>query len=306
MKRVLVSAMVAAALGAAGVAPAAQAADMAVKAPKLVAPVPVSPFDIGFGAAVMNDYIFRGISQSNHKPSVAAYFEPRYNVTKDLQLYAGIAGESISFPNRAAAEIDLYGGIRPTFGPLAFDFGFWYYAYPGGEEFSAAVPNGPLPNGNFVKSKFDFYEFYGKVAWTVADPFVIGANLYYSPNILNTGASGTYLSGTAKYTFPAFANGIGTYVSGELGRQWLGTTDAFYGSIPLKSYTTWNVGLGFTYKVFTLDLRYSDTTLNKVDCNNFTGDHTASLNAAGQLESKWCGAAFIAKLSADLTLDSLK
>ena len=35
--------------------------------------------------------MFRGITQSNHKPSVSAYFEPRYNVTKDLQLYAGLA-----------------------------------------------------------------------------------------------------------------------------------------------------------------------------------------------------------------------
>src|SRR5690349_24879601 len=45
------------------------------------------PWDIAFGSAIMNDYIFRGVTQSNHKPSVAAYFEPRYNVTKDLQLY---------------------------------------------------------------------------------------------------------------------------------------------------------------------------------------------------------------------------
>ena len=37
----------------------------------------------------MSDYIFRGVTQSNHKPSVAAYFEPRYNVNKDLQLYIG-------------------------------------------------------------------------------------------------------------------------------------------------------------------------------------------------------------------------
>ena len=80
----------------------------------------------------MNDYIFRGVTQSNHKPSVAAYFEPRYNVTKDVQLYIGASGESISFPNRAAAEIDIYGGIRPTFGVFAFDFGVWGYLYPGG------------------------------------------------------------------------------------------------------------------------------------------------------------------------------
>ena len=37
----------------------------------------------------MSDYVFRGVTQSNHKPSVTAYFEPRYNVTKDLQLYVG-------------------------------------------------------------------------------------------------------------------------------------------------------------------------------------------------------------------------
>ena len=64
----------------------------------------------------MNDYIFRGVTQSNHNPSAAAYFEPRYNVNKDLQLYIGTSFESISFPNRAAAETDIYGGIRPTVG----------------------------------------------------------------------------------------------------------------------------------------------------------------------------------------------
>src|SRR5881394_982015 len=90
------------------------AADMAVKA-KAPPPAPFDPWDIAFGSAIMNDYVFRGVTQSNHKPSVAAYFEPRYNVTKDLQLYVGSSFESISFANRAAAEVDIYGGIRPTF-----------------------------------------------------------------------------------------------------------------------------------------------------------------------------------------------
>ena len=51
-------------------------------------------------AALMNDYVFRGVTQSN-KPSVAAYFEPRYNINKDVQLYVGASGEYL-FPNRAA------------------------------------------------------------------------------------------------------------------------------------------------------------------------------------------------------------
>src|SRR5215469_7634956 len=124
----------------------ASAADMAVKAPKVVEPP--SPWDVAFGGALMNDYIFRGITQSAHKPSFAAYVEPRYNITKDIQLYAGISGESIDFPNHAAAEIDFYGGIRPTFDKLAFDLGVWYYYYPGGQEFNGLGPTlaapGPL------------------------------------------------------------------------------------------------------------------------------------------------------------------
>src|SRR5882724_8513550 len=150
MKKLLLSVIAAAVL-----ATPALAADLKVvkKAPP---PPPPSPWDIAFGAAIMSDYNFRGITQSNHKPSVAAYFEPRYNFNDSLQWYVGVAGESISFPNRAAAEIDFYTGIRPTFGKLALDFGFWEYYYPGGSCFNAAFPgdcavSGNLPlNGNVI------------------------------------------------------------------------------------------------------------------------------------------------------------
>src|SRR4030088_2464908 len=123
----------------------ALAADMAVKAVKAPPPPAFEPWDLAFGSALMSDYIFRGVTQSNHKPSVAAYFEPRYNINKDVQLYVGVAGESISFPNRAAAEIDIYGGIRPTVGMFAFDFGLWGFFVPGGQCFGSL---GAFPEGN--------------------------------------------------------------------------------------------------------------------------------------------------------------
>src|ERR1041384_7681399 len=133
MKKFTLAAVAALALSAAP----AFAADMPVKAVKaVVAPQPPA-WDIAFGSAIASDYIWRGITQSNHNPSVAAYFEPRYNLNKDMQLYAGLGGASIDFPNRAAAESDIYAGFRPTFGKFAFDFGIWYYWYPDGQEFSA-------------------------------------------------------------------------------------------------------------------------------------------------------------------------
>jgi len=293
-----------------------------VKAPPMV----VSPWDIAFGAAIMSDYNFRGVTQSNHKPSVAAYFEPRYNFNDSLQGYLGLSGESISFPNRAAAEIDFYGGIRPTFGKLALDFGAWEYWYPGGQCFNdptqfGADCLGALPNGNVIKKDLSFWEVYTKATYTVNDQFSFGGSFFYSPSVLNSGADGKYLAATAKYNLPSvLPNGIGWFVSADVGHWFLGTTDSFYGipgtafanGIPFKSYTNWDVGLAFTWKQFTLDLRYYDTDLNKGVCNAFTSDHTASgttnvtLIKPSGLGSNWCGTPFIAKLSVDLTKDNLK
>jgi hypothetical protein len=302
----------------------AMAADLVTKARPVVAAAP-PVWDLAFGSALTSDYLFRGVTQSNHKPSVNAYFEPRWNINPDNQLYVGIAGNSISFPNRAAAEIDLYGGWRPTIGKLALDFGAWYYWYPGGQCFNTAAfcgggGQGLLPNGNVMKADASFWELYAKATYNFTDNFAAGFGFNYSPSVLNTGAKGYYYNGNAKYTFNAFANGVTPYISGQVGYWDLGTTDPFYGcaagclvvapnGIKLKSYTHWDVGVGWAYKVFTVDLRYSDTNLNKGDCNAFTSDHTATGttditgNNAG-LGSGWCGSRFVATLKADLTLNS--
>ena len=173
-----------------------------------------------------------------------------------------------------------------------------------------------LANGNVMKKDVSFYEGYAKVNYTINDSWAFGLNEFYSPNFLDSGAWGNYSSITGKYTAPSTifgSSGVGAYVSGEFGRQWLGTSDAFYGvigfpnGIKYADYNTWNIGIGFTYKVFTLDLRYSDTDLSKGNCNAFTSAFNASgttnvtsINPGGA-GSNWCGATGIAKLSVDLT-----
>jgi uncharacterized protein (TIGR02001 family) len=308
----------------------ALAADMPVKALKAPPAPAFDPWDIAFGGGVLSDYVFRGITQTNHQASVTAYFEPRYNVNKDLQLYVGTSTENVSFTNRAAAEVDIYGGIRPTFGAFALDIGVWGYLYPGGSCADGTSLVGLVPGGgvcpvstntifvadnNVLKKDVSFFEVYGKGVYTVNDSLGLGFTEYYTPSYLNSGAWGDYFSFTGKYTAPSSAlpNGIGMYVSGEVGRQLLGTTDKFYAvsgfpnGIKYPDYTTWNIGIGFTYKVFTLDLRYSDTDLSKGNCSAFTSAYNATgtnnvtpINPGGT-GSNWCGATGIAKLSFDLT-----
>ena len=134
MKKLVTSVVAAIALSATS----AFAADvMPVKAAKVIAPAPApSPFDIAFGAVIQSDYNFRGVSQSDRGPSVGAYVEPQFN-TAFGTLYVGVAGYSIEWPSAPgyffsdpAAEIDIYGGWRKTWGAFSLDLCVLYYYNP--------------------------------------------------------------------------------------------------------------------------------------------------------------------------------
>jgi hypothetical protein len=337
MKRVALSIVL-----VAGLTGTAMAADMATKAPP-APPPPPSPWDVAITAALMTDYNFRGITQSAHNPSAQATFEPRYNFNSSWQGYVGISGESIDFPNNAAAEIDFYGGIRPTFDKLALDFGFWYYWYPGGNCYGAAnvggiggcngpaagptVPNKSNPGliANAVVSNESFYEWYAKATYTINDQWSVEGQYYFSPSVAGSGATGSYITGNVTYTAPSTwfpANsGLGGYISADYGYWDLGTSSAFYATgvapfvngVKYTSYSNWDAGFGWTYKAFTLDLRYYQSNLTKAECNVFTSAQNSSFSPSnvtsqnpGGLGSNWCDAAYIAKLSFQTNLSGLK
>ena len=98
MKKVALSMVAAAMLSATS----AVAADLR---PVLKAPPPApSPWDIAFGGALMSDYNFRGISQSQRGSSVTAYVETRYNVNPSLQLYVGSQYWGVDLPTNPSCE----------------------------------------------------------------------------------------------------------------------------------------------------------------------------------------------------------
>jgi uncharacterized protein (TIGR02001 family) len=293
--------------------------------PVTKAPPPVSynPFDVAIGGAIMSDYNFRGISQTARGPGGTVYIEGRYKPVKDVEWYAGSQVWTVKLLTDPTAEVDLYGGVRLTWDKWLLDLGAMYYWYPRERQ----VTNGvfptfiAVPNGSVSLAETDFLEFYGKLTYTFNDNFALTGAVYYTNNWLNSGASGVYYSGIAKYTGTALPSGWNWYLSGELAYYDLGTTKwdpiAFNGpnfsGFDLPSYMTWNVGIGFTYKAMTLDLRYYDTNLSKEECYVLTADPGAtfggtaiSITNPGGLQSKWCGAAFIGKLSFDTTLSSIK
>jgi uncharacterized protein (TIGR02001 family) len=300
MKKIVVSAVVL----AASIAPAFSA-DLVKKpaAAAVAAPAAPPPWDIAFGGAIMTDYNFRGVSQSNRGPSAGAYFEPQFN-TPMGQFYLGLAGWSIDWPSGTnygftdpAAEIDYYGGWRYTWGQLSVDIGTIYYYYPK-EQFNGFTQDS------------DFWEVYGKVSYAFTKDLTIGGNVFYTPDLLNysetwngSDVDAVYASVTGKWVTPWTWGDLGAYISGELGHWWIDdknwiTSATLPNTDP--SYTYWNVGLALTYKALTLDLRYHGTDQSVRDCNSFL------VVSPGNKSSNWCNETFVASLKFDTTLSALK
>jgi hypothetical protein len=294
---------------AAVVSTGAMAADVPSKKAAVAPPAPVSVngFDFAWGGKLMSDYVSRGITQSAGNPAVTAYGEARYNIN-DTQLYLGLQGWSVKLPTAPAAEIDIYGGIRQTFGKFSVDLGAIYYLYPGNTNqywinaVGTVVNTQINPGGTFVATTAkdpSFLELYAKPSFAVTDALTVGGTVYYSPNWNRYGFASTFVSGTAKYTF----GDTGFAISGEFGRQYLGTTKAtsIFGTFTFPDFNTWNAGISYTYKVFTVDARYFGSTLNKTQCFAVTSDPAG--NTTGR--SNWCGNRFMLTLSADMTLKDL-
>jgi hypothetical protein len=77
-------------------------------------------------AGFTTDYIYRGTTQTDHKPAVGAAVELTFG-----QLYAGVTMMSVKLPTQPSAEIDLTGGIRKMIADINFDLGVTYFLYPG-------------------------------------------------------------------------------------------------------------------------------------------------------------------------------
>lgn len=277
------------------------AADLPVKAPKIVAAP--SPWDVAFGVAFTSDYVLRGVSQSNHRPAVQAYSELDYTVNDRLKFYAGIWGSSL-WTGFADAEFDITGGARLTFNNFGLDLGLIYYYYPGGNVAAAA---NPLSTGNWL-------EWYAKPTYKFNDYLTVGGVFEsafgnFNNKVLNPGpwvgnAGHYYASVNAVITLPwQPAPGVTVSINPEYGFEWYsaGVTT----NLGFVNDRYWDIGLDFAYKAMTLDLRYWGTSAKPGVQGTATANQCNTAAASG-FNSNLCGDRFVATLKFDTTLAALK
>lgn len=187
--------------------------------------------DVSFNIGATNNYVFRGITQTDEKFAVQGGLD----FSSPSGFYGGAWASNVDFKDGTDAEIDLYGGYKTEAGGFALDFGAVAYTYVG-------APDGV---------SYDNYELKAGASRAFG-PATLGAVVYYSPDSWGLDNESVYVELNGAYTV---ADKI--TVSGAVGRQ---TFD------PGTDYTTWN--LGGTYALtgkLGLDLRYYDTDLSGYD-----------------------------------------
>lgn len=203
-----------------------------------------SPHSFSANVGVTTDYMFRGVSQSQHDPAI----QGGVDYSHASGLYAGAWASTVqwvddgNYKDDNFMELDLYGGYKGAFSAdLGYDLGIITYYYPGDKVTGATSP--------------DTTEVYAGLSWKTV-------SLKYSHVVSDHFVGWTTTSG-GKTKGSYYVDLSGTY---DLGNGWgllghVGYQDVKDNSD--ASYTDWKVGVSKDVGFGTVTLAYTDTNADK-------------------------------------------
>ncbi|MEC4804571.1 MAG: TorF family putative porin [Jaaginema sp. PMC 1079.18] len=204
---------------------------------------PIIPGEFSTSITFTTNYKFRGISQSDNKPSIQGTFDYSLPVSEEVSVYAGVFAGSVDLNpgDGATVEIDFYGGaVYQATEKLYLDFGGSYYFYPGVES----------------NLNYNYFEAYVNAGYDL-DVAQVTASLYYAPNFFGGTDDGLYLGGGVEVPLPE-----NFFAMAEFGHQSISNNTLF----AAPDYFHWGLGVGYVLGDFTLLLQYLDSTLSSQDC----------------------------------------
>lgn len=213
-----------------------------ISAPAFSADAPASPHSISYNFAITTDYIFRGISQSQHDPAISGGVD--YSHASGLYAGTWLSTQkwvSDAGPYKASSDIewDVYGGYKGSAGDIGYDVGVIHYAYDGDR--NAATGGLATPETT---------EVYVGLSWKM-----LSAKYSYvvSPYFIGWGPRGTHNDGSGYLELNlAHDLGDGWGLLGHVGHQRVENFSP-------ANYTDWKIGVTKDVGFGTVTAAYSDT-----------------------------------------------
>ena len=239
---------------------------------------PPSPFAITGSVALVSDYRFRGVSQSDKEAAI----QGSLTATHESGVYAGLWASNLAGWGTfggANLELDLIGGYKRNLGSgITADVGLTWYLYPGGAD------------------QTDFAEPYVKLSGTLG-PVTALAGVAYAPkqralgNFSNTPFSrgqsedNLYLWGDVSGGVPGTPVAAKAHLGYSDGNPGLGPNGTSVA--PTGSYVDYLVGLDMTLRPVTLGVAYTGTDITRAKSAhllpNFASTKDGSSIAGGRL-----------------------
>lgn len=214
---------------------------------------PPKPVTVSGNVAIVSDYRFRGVSQSDEEIAV----QGGVTLTHESGFYGGFWGSNLAGWGTfggANLELDVIGGYKRPLAGGTIDVGLTWYMYPGGA------------------ANTDFGEPYVKYSGTVG-PATLLAGVAYAPkqralgNFSATPESrgqsqdNLYLWGDAAVGIPTTKLTAKAHIGHSNGNPGLGPNGTSVA--PTGDYWDWLLGLDYVIGPVTLGAAYVDTDISR-------------------------------------------
>ena len=238
---------------------------------------PPKPFTVTGAVAIVSDYRFRGVSQTDKNFAV----QGGLSVTHESGLYAGTWASNLAGWGTfggANMELDLFGGFKLPVGGGTVDVGLTWYMYPGGADDT------------------DFGEPYVKLSGTIG-PVGLVAGVAYAPkqqalgNFSATSQSrgqsedNLYLWGDGSAGIPNTPITLKAHIGYSKGNPGLGPNGTSVA--PTGKYWDYSVGADYVISPVTLGVSYVDTDISRSESAyllpNFSSTRNGSSIASGRV-----------------------
>jgi uncharacterized protein (TIGR02001 family) len=206
------------------------------------APAPTPEFTVTGSAAIVSQYRFRGISQSDNKPAA----QMSITVSDKSGFYVSTWGSSAtagnSTVNIGGTEIDVYGGYTHALGKtgITFDGGLYGYLYPGA-------------------SASDYFELYGSLTKAYG-PVSAKAGLNWAPkqDYFTNAGTATQYSMYEYFELGYSVPKLPITLHGHIGHTGGGLNY-------VKEYMDYSVGVSYKWKALTFDISAVGTNVGQQD-----------------------------------------
>jgi len=183
---------------------------------------------LSFNAGVVNEYRYRGLSQSRLEPAI----QGGADYADKSGAYIGVWGSGIKWVKdnlgKSSTEVDIYGGYKFAVGDLAYDVGFLRYEYSGNKlevnpayvnantnELYGAVTAGPatLKYSRNTGNLFGTPNSKGSYYLDLTATFDMGDGFSLTPHVGYQNVKG---AGNSIYTYTDYALTLGKDLGGGL------------------------------------------------------------------------------------------